>query len=94
MQNVNNDHPTKCLVRRLTGIASLMIVSACSQNNGTPFITTDTCLSMGGTIVGDPGDGSVLRPEFLCPSGHPPIGTIQFMDEEPIAVEGAVCCLS
>ncbi len=81
------------LTRRLTGIVALVIVGACSSDNGAPLITSDTCQTMGGTVFGDPGDGSVLSPEFRCPSGDPPIGTIFFVEDEAVAVEGAVCCL-
>jgi len=93
MRHVSNDNSTVSLTRRLTGIVALVIVSACSPDNGASLITSEACQSMGGTVFGDPGDGSVLSPEYLCPSGDPPIGTILFTEEEPTAVEGAVCCL-
>lgn len=43
-------------------------------------------------MVGDIGDGAVHRPEYVCPSGHPPLGSIVAGAGEPIGVEGAVCC--
>jgi len=93
MHHVINDNRAGFLTRRLTGLVALVILSACSSDNGAPLVTTESCLSMGGTVVGDPGDGSIGSPEYRCPSGDPPIGTIPFLEEEPIAVEGAVCCL-
>ena len=56
-------------------------------------LTNAECVAAGGTVVGDPGDGSVHRPDYVCAdSGEPPIASIQPGDGEPIAIEGAVCC--
>jgi len=46
----------------------------------------ESCTAQGGTVVGDPGDGSTHRPDFRCPSGKAPIGEV---DQ---GIEGAVCC--
>ena len=93
MQHDSNHNSMVSFTRRIAGIIALVIVSACSTDNGAPLLTSETCLSMGGTVLGDPGDGSVLSPEYLCPNGEPPVGTILFTEGEPMAVEGAVCCL-
>ena len=53
----------------------------------------DECEAMGGVITYDIGDGSVHRPEYLCPySGEPPFGPIAFPTNGPRPREGAVCC--
>ena len=52
------------------------------------------CTAKGGTVVGDIGDGAIHRPDYLCPdSGKPPLGPIEPQPGEPVAVEGAVCCV-
>lgn len=53
-----------------------------------PSMTVEECEQQGGTVVGDIGDGAVHRPDYVCPSGQPPIGQI------PLGVEGSVCCPS
>lgn len=50
-----------------------------------PTMTVEECEKVG-TLVGDPGDGSVHRPEFRCPNGSEPVGTV------PLGIEGSVCC--
>ena len=57
-----------------------------------PLLTRAECTADGGTIVGDIGDGSINDPDFLCPSGLPPLADISFLEGEPIATEGEVCC--
>jgi hypothetical protein len=51
-----------------------------------PTMTGEECESQGGTVVGDIGDGAVHRPDYVCPNGSPPIGTV------PVGIEGSVCC--
>jgi hypothetical protein len=62
------------------------------QTNERPLITSTECQGGGGTIVGDIGDGAIHRPDYLCENGQPPTGTIRAEGDEPIAIEGAVCC--
>ena len=50
------------------------------------------CEAQGGTVIGDIGDGATQRPDYVCPSGKPPLGTIAPPAGGPISVEGAVCC--
>ena len=50
------------------------------------------CEAQGGTVVGDIGDGATHRPDYVCPSGKPPLGAIAPPEGGPIAIEGAVCC--
>lgn len=57
-----------------------------------PAMTRAECEAGGGTLVGDIGDGAIHRPDYLCESGRPPMGTIRAEGGEPIAVEGEVCC--
>jgi len=56
-------------------------------------ISQDECLSQGGSIVGDIGNGAIFTPEFRCDSGAPPIANIGFVEGEVSPVEGSVCCV-
>lgn len=59
-----------------------------------PQLTSADCEAQGGTVVGDIGDGAIHRPDYVCPdSGEAPIGSIVAEGGEPIAIEGAVCCV-
>lgn len=59
----------------------------------TETFTPAECEAAGGTVVGDPGDGSVHRPGYVCSeSGEPPIATVRNEEGGPIFIEGAVCC--
>lgn len=55
-------------------------------------LTQQDCEAQGGTIVGDIGDGATQRPDYVCPSGKPPLGNIAPPAEGPTPIEGAVCC--
>jgi hypothetical protein len=57
-------------------------------------LTAEECEASGGTVVGDIGDGAIHRPEYLCPSGKRPSGSIRAPEGGPIAIEGSVCCPS
>jgi hypothetical protein len=57
-----------------------------------PKVTQAQCDAQGGTSVGDIGDGATRRPDYVCPSGKPPIGSIAPPQGGPMAVEGNVCC--
>ena len=59
-----------------------------------PQLTRVECIADGGTIIGDIGDGATSEPDYICPSGLPPLAQIAFVDDEPIATEGEVCCPS
>ena len=50
------------------------------------------CEAQGGSVVGDIGDGATQRPDYVCPNGRPPLGSIASPAGGPVAVEGAVCC--
>lgn len=62
------------------------------ETTGRPSLTSAECQEKGGTIVGDIGDGAIHRPDYVCESGQPPIGSIRSAEGEPVAVEGSVCC--
>lgn len=49
-------------------------------------LTPEDCEARGGEVVGDIGDGAIHQPDYVCPSGQPPMGDI------PLGVEGSVCC--
>ncbi len=55
-------------------------------------LTNAECTAKGGQVVGDIGDGAIHKPDYVCPSGSPPMAKIQPGPDEPIAVEGSVCC--
>lgn len=57
-----------------------------------PSLTNAECEGMGGTVVGDIGDGAIHRPDYRCEGGQPPLGNIRAAEGEPMAIEGAVCC--
>jgi hypothetical protein len=63
--------------------------------NGAPTrkaLAQAECEAQGGSVVGDIGNGATHRPDYVCPSGKPPLGDIAPPAGGPIAVEGAVCC--
>lgn len=49
-------------------------------------MSVEDCTAQGGTVVGDIGDGAVHRPDYVCPSGQPPIGSVAQ------GIEGSACC--
>lgn len=55
-------------------------------------LTQAQCEAQSGHVVGDIGDGAVHRPDYVCPSGKPPVATIAPEAGAPMAVEGSVCC--
>lgn len=55
-------------------------------------VTQGDCEAQGGSVVGDIGDGATHRPDYVCPSGRPPLGTIAAPAGGPMPIEGAVCC--
>jgi hypothetical protein len=57
-----------------------------------PTLTAQACESSGGSLVGDIGDGAIHRPEYRCPNGAKPTGSIRAAEGGPIAIEGSVCC--
>ncbi len=72
-------------------IGAIATAACLSDRNDTP-LTTARCVEMGGVIVADIGDGRVHRTDYLCESGERPFGPIEFLEGQPIPVEGAVCC--
>ena len=59
-----------------------------------PLVTRTQCQADGNTIIGDAGDGAIHDVDYICPSGVAPVAQIMFLEDEPIAVEGEVCCPS
>jgi hypothetical protein len=57
-----------------------------------PTMTAQACEASGGALVGDIGDGAIHRPEYRCPNGAKPSGSIRAAEGGPIAIEGSVCC--
>ncbi|HLM75439.1 MAG TPA: hypothetical protein VK459_22155 [Polyangiaceae bacterium] len=55
-------------------------------------VTQGECEAQGGSVVGDIGDGATHRPDYVCPSGRPPLGDIAPPTGGPMPIEGAVCC--
>jgi hypothetical protein len=59
---------------------------------GRTALQQSECEAQGGTVVGDIGDGATQRPDYVCPSGKPPLGGIAPPAGGPTPIEGAVCC--
>jgi hypothetical protein len=55
-------------------------------------LSAEECEAGGGLVVGDIGDGAIHRPDYRCPSGVEPSGTVRAPEGGPMAVEGSVCC--
>lgn len=84
----------------------IFLLATCSQsrsddtNPGLPganhadrkTLTEEECSSKNGKIMGDPGDGRIHRPNYICPSGKPPLGSVRYETGDMIPVEGSVCC--
>ena len=70
----------------MTPTAPVMMVSA--------QVTRQECTdTLGGTVVGDIGNGAIFSPNYLCEqSNEPPIDVVVPAEGEPIASEGEVCC--
>lgn len=77
-----------------------LLLSACPKTKPPPTnhdverprLSRAECLAKGGHIVGDIGDGATHQPDYVCMNGQPPIATIKPAPNEPIAIEGEVCC--
>lgn len=61
--------------------------------DGWEELTVGACLDAGGEVVGDPGDGSVFQPDYVCASGDSPLGILDFEPGMPFPRNGGVCCL-
>jgi hypothetical protein len=59
---------------------------------GRPKLTSAQCEAQGGSIVNDIGNGAIHQPDYVCPSGKPPLGDVTSPPDGPRPVEGAVCC--
>lgn len=59
---------------------------------GRPALTAEACAASGGKVVGDIGSGAVHQPDFRCPSGAAPSGSVVTPEGRPWGIEGAVCC--
>ncbi len=55
-------------------------------------MSQEACVTGGGSVVGDIGDGATQRPDYICPSGKAPLGNIAPPSDGPRPVEGGVCC--
>ncbi|MCC6876094.1 MAG: hypothetical protein IT378_17430 [Sandaracinaceae bacterium] len=83
-------------------VAALLLLCACGapppaeepsgdpppdvQQAERPTMSVEQCQERGGEVVGDIGDGAIHRPDYRCPGGSEPMGSI------PLGVEGSVCC--
>jgi len=62
-------------------------------STSTSELTRQECLDQGGEVVGDMGDGAIFDQDYTCTSnGLPPIDVVIAGQDEPIAVDGEVCC--
>lgn len=62
------------------------------QGLGERTYSHEECRAAGGVVRGDIGDGATQRPDYVCPSGQPPLGVFRPLPGEPIPTDGAVCC--
>ncbi|MFT5357402.1 MAG: hypothetical protein ACI9KE_004637 [Polyangiales bacterium] len=51
-----------------------------------PEMSAGQCAEANAEVIGDIGDGSTHRTDYVCPSGAAPIGTVF------VGTEGSVCC--
>lgn len=75
------------------GCAATQETESPSELGARERLSPEQCTERGGVQVGDPGDGRVHRPDYVCASGKAPLGTLVFNFENgPAPIEGAVCC--
>jgi len=67
-------------------------VAPATDTSARKSLAQEECEAQGGSVVGDIGDGATHRPDYVCPSGKPPLGNIAPPAGGPVAVEGSVCC--
>jgi len=77
---------------QMPGSAAAPTPSSNTDEAARPVLTAEACEASGGAVQGDIGDGAIHRPEYRCPNGAKPSGSIGAPQGGPIAVEGAVCC--
>lgn len=58
-----------------------------------PLMTRAECTTNGGVIIGDIGDGATQKEDYRCESGKPPVANITYLEGEPVAADGEVCCM-
>lgn len=65
-----------------------------SSGTSTAQITRSECVNQGGEVVGDIGNGAIFRADYVCEnSGQAPSDTVIPDDtNDPLAVDGEVCC--
>ena len=77
------------MVRLISIAASL----ALCFSKASSAISRQECLAQGGEIVGDIGNGAIFLPDYVCViDGLPPTDVVVAGFNEPIAIEGEVCC--
>lgn len=76
-----DDMNIKCNDQRLELGCSL----DCTSFSCETTLTAQQCESQGGTVVGDPGDGSVSGTK-TCP------GNGEYIGQVPLGIEGSICC--
>jgi hypothetical protein len=84
----------KFLIQNCLWLLSIMLVFWTNQAMARPAtMSIEECLKLGGTIVGDIGNGAIHRPGYKCESnGELPLGTVIPEPHQPIPTEGQVCC--
>lgn len=74
-----------------TGGGATTDITGTDTEGGVP-LTYQDCLDEGGSIEGDPGDGSVFEPDYVCADGQVPMGILEFEPGMPFPKNGGVCC--
>jgi len=71
------------------GVTCAINIQPPNCNPPSTSLTAAQCQALGGSVVGDPGDGRTSRPDYRCESnGEPILGIVVGTG----AIEGAVCC--
>ena len=74
-------------------ILQALLLALTTTHLASATVTRQECVSQGGQVVGDIGDGAIFGPNYICEnSGEPPTDVVVPGPEEPIATEGEVCC--
>ena len=83
-------------MRRLLVVGLAVTLAGCAamraEKEPPASLSAEACEASGGALVGDIGDGAIHRPEYRCPNGAKPTGSIRAAEGAAIAVEGSVCC--
>lgn len=77
----------------IAALTLILLLASAFPSGGMAQISRQECVDQGGEVIGDIGDGLIFQPDYLCPNANePPTDVVVAAEDEPIAVEGEVCC--